>query len=92
MQKAPKDIHVVCSGLFHGNEVDKYWSLLTDGYSKMNLFNYKKTSKPAAPDTHERTQRDEEIESDEFKLLEERLNDDDYVQGLIDRATPQGKE
>lgn len=45
-----------------------------------------------APDTHERTQRDEEIESDEFKLLEERLKDDDYVQSLIDMATPQGKE
>lgn len=52
----------------------------------MNLFNYKKTSKPAAPDTHKRTQRDEEIESEEFKLLEERLNDDDYVQGLIDKS------
>ena len=87
MQKAPKDIHVICSGLFHGNEVDKYWSLLTDGYSKMNLFNYKKTSKPAAPDTHERTQQDEVNEHEAFELREQlnKLKDDKYLKSKVER-------
>ena len=37
-----------------------------------------------APDTHERTQRDEEIESDEFNLFIERFKEDSDFKAVIE--------